>query len=48
MLLSASGETSQPYPIEDDPEPPDLNVPIRRVGIAGMARRSASGLGLDS
>jgi hypothetical protein len=37
MLLSASGETSQPYPIEDDPEPPDLNVLIGLVESAGAS-----------
>jgi hypothetical protein len=46
-LIAAPGEYSWTCPIEGDPEPTDLNVPIRRAGIAGMAQRSASGLGID-
>jgi hypothetical protein len=46
-FLPASGETSWPSPIEDDPEPPDLNVPnpASRVDCDG-GTEVASGVGI--
>ena len=45
IFLPVSGATSVPSPIEDDPEPPDLIVPVRPQTIGSPGREIVDVLG---